>query len=80
MLGEVAAEFRSWGDPLNVRDPMKGLNADRIGFASPYRGNRSSYVIFLMSDGSVRSIDEHIAAPILEALSTPRGGEDAGEF
>ncbi|MEO1982870.1 MAG: DUF1559 domain-containing protein [Fuerstiella sp.] len=80
MLGEVATEIRAWGDPLNVRDPAIGINGHPNGFNSPYPGNRGDAVVFLMADGSTRTIRQTIDAEILQAISTPNGGEPVGEY
>ena len=51
MAGEVAAEFKAWGDPTNWRDPTLGFNRTP-GFRQPVLYG----VNFLMVDGSVRFI------------------------
>ncbi len=71
MAGEVTTGFKAWGDPTNWRDPSLGLNQNPAGFASPSPGG----VNFLMVDGSVRFIKNSVDPKVLEALSTPAGGE-----
>ncbi len=51
--GEVNAEFRAWGDPLNARDPRHGANGLPGGFGG-FNGNPAQ---FAMLDGSVRSFN-----------------------
>ncbi len=69
--GEVAAGFKPWGDPTNVRDPALGLNQGPDTFGSPGGGS----TLFMIGDGSVRSINPEIDAEVLKALATPNGGE-----
>jgi prepilin-type processing-associated H-X9-DG protein len=71
MAGEVASSFKAWGDPTNWRDPGLGINRSQEGFGSPFPGGAN----FLFVDGSVRFIQDSIDLRVLEALSTPRGGE-----
>jgi hypothetical protein len=71
MAGEVVSRFKPWGDPTNWRDPAQGINRSAEGFGSRAPGGAS----FLMVDGSVRFIKDRVDARVLEALSTPRGGE-----
>lgn len=81
MVGELAQNFRAWGDPLNVRDPMIGFNQPDKGFGSPYaQDGRPSYVQFLLADGSVRAVYANIDPEVLKAISTPDGGEPEAEF
>jgi hypothetical protein len=71
LAGEVAAEFKPWGYPMNWRDPAKGVNRLANGFASP----DGKDVQFVFLDGSVRSFHKHTSPGVLRALATPRGGE-----
>jgi hypothetical protein len=75
--GEVNANFKPWGHPLNFRDPAKGINQSPDGFGSPWKGDGCQ---FLFTDGSVQFLSENIDAKVLHALSTPAGGETVGEF
>lgn len=74
--GEVASSFKAWGDPTNLRDPADGLSggADQFGSSSFGRVN------MLLMDGSVRTISVEIDRQVLQALSTPDGGEPVGSF
>lgn len=76
VAGEVTRGFRAWGDPTNLRDPAGGIGAgpDQFGSSSPGGAN------MLLMDGSVRFISENISPQILQALSTPDGGETVGSF
>jgi hypothetical protein len=58
--GEVSANFRAWGDPLNARDPRLGVNHPH-GFGGP--NNRPAQ--FGMLDGSVRTFDPAALAELL---------------
>jgi len=77
MGGEVAAEYKAWGDPTNTRDPSAGIGRDAAMFGRP--GDPGGCTILLM-DGSVRDISSSASAEVLKALSTPNGGEPAPVF
>src|SRR5690348_11362870 len=70
--GEVHADFKPWGHPMNFRDPARGINRSAQGFGgAPYSGG----AYYTMADGSVRFVSERISPDVLRALSTPAGGE-----
>jgi prepilin-type processing-associated H-X9-DG protein len=71
MAGEVASDFKPWGDPTNWRDPQLGINRSPKGFGSVYRGGAN----FLFVDGSVKFIKNSVDLRVLKALSTPSGHE-----
>lgn len=77
LAGEVVAKLCAWGDPLNWRDPMLGINTSPDGFGGPWIGNGSQ---FLLGDGTVRLLNRDIDPQVLKALSTPNGGEPVGEY
>jgi prepilin-type processing-associated H-X9-DG protein len=72
LAGEIAGNFRPWGEPGHWRDPADGINAapDR-GFGSPFPGGAN----VLMLDGSVKFLKNTINPAVLRALSTPAGSE-----
>jgi hypothetical protein len=76
LVGEVNANFRPWGHPVNYRDPTKGINRSPHGFGG-VPGRRGA--IFVMVDGSMRFISDRVSPEVLRALSTPRGGEKIDE-
>lgn len=76
LVGEVRANFKPWGHPANVRDVALGINRFPAGFGSVYAWNGAQ---FLMCDGSIRIINEQTEPRILQALSTPAGGETLPE-
>lgn len=71
MGGEVKAGIRAWGDPLNIRDPARGINQGPETFAGPFGPGAN----VLIADGSVRFLSEDIDPAVLKALSTPDGRE-----
>ena len=75
VAGEVSTGFSAWGAPGNLRDPALGFGdaPDKLG--SPY-----PEVAVLMGDGAVRPLSKDVAPEILQALSTPGGGEDMQEI
>lgn len=76
LAGEVNANFRPWGDPVNWRNPGLGINQSPEGFGSPFTEGG----FFLFCDGDVRFINEDIAPDVLNALGTPSGGEPFEDF
>ena len=73
--GEVADHFQPWGHPVNWRDPALGINkfAGRLRRAVAERGQLP------FMDGSVRFLSNTIDPAVLQALSTPNGGEKIPE-
>ncbi len=78
LAGEVPGGFRPWGDPVNWRDPGKGINRAPDGFGGPYPGGAN----FLFGDGSVRFLHNTIDPRVMKALGTPAGADSltADEF
>jgi prepilin-type processing-associated H-X9-DG protein len=72
LIGEVPDHFKPWGHPVNWRDPAKGINKSPNGFGGPPGSTGANFV---MADGSVRFVSDHIGPEVLRALSTPAGGE-----
>ena len=75
LFGEVNSNFQPWGHPVNWRDPSLGLNQVPQGFGGVFKQG----VLFVMADGSVRTLKADISLSVLKALSTPRGGEKIDE-
>jgi len=77
LAGEVAAGFKAWGDPGNLRDPAAGLSIgfDTFGGPSSQQGTQ-----FLMGDGSVRFLTNDVSPDLLEAIATPQGNDIVPEF
>ena len=71
MGGEVKAGIRAWGNPLNIRDPARGINQGPETFAGPFGPGAN----VLFADGGVRFLSEDIDPAVLKALSTPDGRE-----
>ncbi len=61
LAGEVASNFRAWGDPLNARDPRLGATGHPQGFGGP-NGRPAQFV---MLDGSVRTFDPKELADLI---------------
>ena len=72
LTGEVKANFKPWGDPVNWRDPAEGLQKSPDGFGGPWTYGMT---MFSMLDGSVQTIAADVDPEILKALATPAGGE-----
>lgn len=72
LVGEVNAEFKPWGHPVNWRDPARGINRSPQGFGGPPSAGGAN---FSMADGSVRFVSERIHPDVLRTLGTPAGGE-----
>lgn len=72
LIGEAAGNYRPWGHHANWRDPALGVNTTLDGFGS---WNPRTNTVFVMADGSVRTISPQTSREILKALSTPAGGE-----
>jgi prepilin-type processing-associated H-X9-DG protein len=67
MAGEVADEFKPWGDPTNLRDPIRGINQSPQGFGGP--SGTGANMIFL--DGSVRFLRNTTSPKALQPMSFP---------
>ncbi|MEM6470018.1 MAG: hypothetical protein AAF802_10725, partial [Planctomycetota bacterium] len=66
MIGEVNSRFEPWGKPNTDRRVDLGLNRHPEGFGGP--SSRDS-VMFLMTDGSVRAINDTVDERVLRQLS-----------
>ncbi len=77
MAGEIVSHLPAWGNPANLRDPALGINRHPQGFGGPWKRKRGANMIFM--DGSGRFINENIDLGVLEALSTPDGGENVDQ-
>lgn len=71
LVGEAARNFKAWGDPTNVRDPVLGINTSSDGFGGPWEGGAQ----FVFADGAVRFLSDGIDPAVLKAIATPAGGE-----
>lgn len=65
VAGEVADDFKAWGDPANLRDPGLGVNKVPGGFGGP--SGTGAY--FLFQDGSVRFLSDSTDLQVLRRLS-----------
>lgn len=72
VLGEAITEPAPWGFPANWRDPRRGMGRSREQFGGPYPDGGAQ---FTFADGSVRYLSADIDPRVLEAMSTPHGGE-----
>jgi Protein of unknown function (DUF1559) len=67
LAGEAPANYRPWGDPMNLRDPAHGLNQSPDGFGSPLGGR----TLIVFADGSVRSFSDKADPEFIRLLSLP---------
>jgi hypothetical protein len=74
LIGEVATRFKPWGHPANMRDPALGISRSPDGFGSRAIGGDT---LFLMCDGSVRSLSAEIDPSVIRALGTPAANDAA---
>ncbi|MEI8382125.1 MAG: DUF1559 domain-containing protein [Planctomycetota bacterium] len=72
LAGTVGERFKPWGYPANIRDPSIGINRSPHGFGGAPGWKKG---LFLMCDGSVRSLSEKTDLRIMQGLATPDGGE-----
>jgi hypothetical protein len=70
LAGEVAANFKPWGDPANLRDLATGLCNHPDSFGGP----SGDGALLLTMDGSVRSFSKNTSPAVLKALSRPNDG------
>jgi hypothetical protein len=75
MIGQIRDQIPAWGNPVNWRDPTRRLNSPGA-FGSLHVG----VVQFLLADGSVRAISENVDSQVMQAISSPNGGEPVGAF
>jgi hypothetical protein len=69
LIGEVNANFMPWGHPVNWRDPLLGINKSPYGFGGPKQRKGS---MFIMADGSVKTVSENVDPAILKAMALPK--------
>jgi hypothetical protein len=74
LFGEIREGYPAWGKPGNGRDPRIGLNV-----TGGFGGKQKDVVGILMADGASKFLNEKIDPKVLEALTTPAGGESAPE-
>ncbi len=75
VCGEVAHDFKAWGDPANLRDPTRGINRSCDGFGSSDERGAN----FLMADGSTRFLSTNIDPSVLAALASPEASDDESQ-
>lgn len=67
LAGETAANFKAWGDPTNLRDPIRGISQSLDGFGGP--SGMGANMIFV--DGSVRFLRDTTSSKLLQQMSLP---------
>jgi hypothetical protein len=67
LAGEVASDFKAWGDPSNLRDPSTGFNHRSDGFGGP----SGDGALMVMMDGSVKFFSKKTSPEVLSAISHP---------
>lgn len=76
LVGEVTGGSIPWTKPEDVDVTQHAAINEPGGFSSPHPGGAQ----FLLGDGSVRFISEHIDLRVLKGLFTRNGGERIGQF
>lgn len=66
--GDAASGFKPWGDPMNLRDPSRGIGTTADRFGSP--SGTGATLLFL--DGSVRFLRSTTNPKVLRGLSGAR--------
>lgn len=74
LVGEINANFQPWGQPVNWRDPARGINKSPYGFGGPASSRGAQ---FIMADGSIRFISDKVDAEVLRALTNPKGDKES---
>lgn len=72
LFGTARGNFKPWGSPDGLRDPMLGINRSLDGFGG---APGSPGAVFAMCDGSLRTLNSKVDPAVLKALATPNGGE-----
>ncbi len=70
--GEASTTLQPWGSTCNWRDPAVGLRTP-LGFGRPPSSRGGT--ILMMCDGSYRTVSDDVDTRVLQAMSTPGGGE-----
>lgn len=65
-IGTARGNFKPWGSPDGLRDPLLGINRSEDGFGGD---PASAGAMMLMGDGSVREINANVDFEVLKALS-----------
>jgi prepilin-type processing-associated H-X9-DG protein len=76
LVGETDGAGIPWMKPDDINVELHPSIGDTQGFSSHHAGG----VQFLMADGAVRFVSQHIHAPTLKSLFTRDGGEVIGDF
>jgi hypothetical protein len=71
LAGEVASNFKAWGDASNLRDASLGLNSHPDGFGGP----SGDGALLLTADGSVKFFSRRTSPQVLKALAHPSDGK-----
>ncbi|HCO27505.1 MAG: hypothetical protein CME31_01635 [Gimesia sp.] len=70
---ETGEQFKPWGDPTNTAKPIDLIGTNK---PSPFIGGNH----VMLGDGRVRFISNQIDPKLLQALSTPDGGENLEDY
>lgn len=76
LQGEIVDNIPAWGNPVNWRDPARGINTGPTSFGSPFTG----VCQFGLLDGSVRAISNDVDPDVLKALARPDDGHVPREY
>lgn len=67
LAGEAADGFKAWGDPTNVRSPLRGIGRGPERFCGP--AGADAQLVFL--DGSVRTVTRTASPQVLRRMAYP---------
>lgn len=71
LCGEAVAAARPWGDPINWRDPARGIGERPDSFGGAF----TDVTQFVFADGHTTALSNKMDPAVFRALCTPAAGE-----